>query len=235
MIEMNDISKRYRSGLFETVALHRLSLKVARGEFLAVLGPSGSGKTTLLNAIGLLDPVDEGTYRLDGVDVATLDDAAASRLRAEKIGFVFQRFNLLPDLSVRDNVALPLRYRGIPRKAQRQRVEVALERVGMMARADHLPGSLSGGQQQRVAVARALVGRPALVLADEPTGNLDSVNARRILDLLQDIHAEGATVVMVTHDPGLAVRATRRVHLLDGRVIEGVADGPAPSEASSWR
>lgn len=224
MIEMTDISKRYRAGLFEAIALQGLSVTITRGEFVAVLGPSGSGKTTFLNVAGLLDHYDGGRYVLNGREVSRLDDAAASRLRNEKIGFVFQRFNLLGDLTVRDNVALPLRYRGLSRAERRRRVDEALDRVGMTARADHLPGALSGGQQQRVAVARALVGRPELVLADEPTGNLDSVNARRVMDLLEDIHAEGATVVMVTHDPGLAVRATRRIHLLDGRIVE-VAQG----------
>jgi putative ABC transport system ATP-binding protein len=221
MIDMRSVRKTYRAGLVETEALSDFSLKVAPGEFLAVMGPSGSGKTTFLNVAGLLDLFDEGSYHLDGEDMTAISDARMTRLRSEKIGFIFQSFNLIPDLNVFDNVDLPLRYQGLPPKARTARVEEILGKLGMTARLRHFPQQLSGGQQQRVAIARALAGRPRLLLADEPTGNLDSSAARQILDLLERLNAdEGMTIVMVTHDHELAARAHRKLHILDGRLID---------------
>jgi putative ABC transport system ATP-binding protein len=220
MIRMTDLTKVHRSGLVETLALQRFHLTVSRGEFLAVMGPSGSGKTTFLTIAGLLDTFDGGEYRLDGEDVRRLSDTEASGLRNRTFGFVFQSFNLLPDLDVFENVEVPLRYRGMGRGERRERAEAALERVGLASRLRHRPDELSGGQQQRVAIARALAGSPPIVLADEPTGNLDSLLARQIMDLLEEINAAGTTVVMVTHDPALAARAHRKVHILDGRAID---------------
>ena len=185
------------------------------------MGPSGSGKTTFLNIAGLLDTFDRGRYLLDGVDVAGLNDDQQSRLRNERIGFIFQSFNLIPDLDVYDNVEVPLRYRRLPAGERRDRVEEVLVQMGLTARMRHLPSQLSGGQQQRVAIARALVGRPQLLLADEPTGNLDTIASRQVLDLLEKINAERqTTIVMVTHDPALAARARRKLHVLDGRLID---------------
>ena len=221
MVDMRGLRKVYRAGLVETEALVGFHVSVRRGEFLAVMGPSGSGKTTFLNVAGLLDTYDEGTYRLDGEDVSGLPDAKLTRLRNEKIGFIFQSFNLIPDLDVFDNVDVPLRYRGMPASEREARVEQILGKLGLTARMRHIPAQLSGGQQQRVAIARALVGEPKLLLADEPTGNLDSAAARRILELLDEINTErGATIVMVTHDPEIAARAHRKLHILDGRVID---------------
>ncbi|AUX42605.1 ABC transporter ATP-binding protein [Sorangium cellulosum] len=220
MIRMTNVTKVYRRGLLETHALSGFTLHVARGEFLSVMGPSGSGKTTFLNVAGLLDPFDGGEYLLDGEPMQGLSDARASAIRNRKIGFVFQSFQLIADLDVFDNVEVPLRVRGLGARARRDRVERALADVGLSARLHHLPGELSGGQQQRVAIARALVGEPALLLADEPTGNLDSRSARQILDLLERIHAGGTTIVMTTHDPELAARARRKVHVLDGKLID---------------
>ena len=193
------------------------------------MGPSGSGKTTFLNIAGLLDTFDRGRYLLDGVDVAGLNDDQQSRLRNERIGFIFQSFNLIPDLDVYDNVEVPLRYRRLPAAERRDRVEEVLVQMGLTARMRHLPSQLSGGQQQRVAIARALVGRPQLLLADEPTGNLDTIASRQVLDLLEKINAERqTTIVMVTHDPALAARARRKLHVLDGRLIDPhAAGGPA--------
>ncbi len=228
MLRMQNITKIYRTALIETHALNRFSLEVDAGEFLAVMGPSGSGKTTFLNIVGLLDTFDDGAYHLDGVDVRGLTDREMSRLRNEKVGFIFQTFNLIPDLNVFDNVDVPLRYRGLGRAARRAAIEGALGTVGLSARIEHFPAQLSGGQQQRVAIARALVGRPRLILADEPTGNLDSAMALEIMDLLEAIHAEGTTIIMVTHDPELASRAERQVHLLDGRVIDLQSETPVP-------
>ncbi|MCP4662896.1 MAG: ABC transporter ATP-binding protein [bacterium] len=228
MLRMQNITKIYRTALVETHALSRFHLEVDPGEFLAVMGPSGSGKTTFLNIVGLLDTFSDGTYHLDGADASCLSDREMSRLRNEKIGFIFQTFNLIPDLNVFDNVDVPLRYRGLRRAARRAAIEGALDTVGLSARSEHFPSQLSGGQQQRVAIARALVGRPKLILADEPTGNLDSSMALDIMDLLEEIHAEGTTVIMVTHDPELASRAERQVHLLDGRVIDLRSEAPVP-------
>jgi putative ABC transport system ATP-binding protein len=228
MIRMKNVSKVYRTEHVETHALSGFTVEIQDGEFVAVMGPSGSGKTTFLNIAGLLDAFDQGTYWLDGHDVSRLSDRKMSKLRNEKIGFIFQSFNLIPDLDVRDNVDVPLRYRGLPARARKEAIEQALEVVGLTSRIKHYPAQLSGGQQQRVAVARAVVGQPKLILADEPTGNLDSAMANEIMDLLERINADGTTVVMVTHDPELAARAPRQIHVLDGRMLDLAAEVPAP-------
>ena len=220
MLEMQHISKVYRTELVETHALRDFSLTVAEGEFVAVTGPSGSGKTTFLNIAGLLESFNGGRYVLDGEDVSHLSDDARSKIRNRKIGFIFQSFNLIPDLDVFDNVDVPLRYRRMPKAERRERIEAALEQVGLASRMKHLPAQLSGGQQQRVAIARALAGDPRILLADEPTGNLDSLMARQVLDLVEEINGRGTTIVMVTHDPELARRAHRNVHVLDGAVTD---------------
>jgi len=220
MLKMTGLSKVYRTEVVETHALRAFNLEVREGEFVAVTGPSGSGKTTFLTIAGLLEAATGGSYQLDGVEVGQLNDNARSRIRNEKIGFIFQAFNLIPDLNVADNVEVPLRYRGMKGDERRTRVRNALERVGLGARARHYPAELSGGQQQRVAIARALAGSPRLLLADEPTGNLDSQMARSVMSLLEDLHREGATIVMVTHDPQLAARAQRNVHVVDGQVVD---------------
>jgi putative ABC transport system ATP-binding protein len=220
MLKMQHVSKVYRTQLVETHALRDFSLEVDEGEFVAVTGPSGSGKTTFLNIAGLLESFDSGSYFLDGEDVSRLDDDARSRMRNRKIGFIFQSFNLIPDLDVFDNVDVPLRYRRLPAAERRRRIESALETVGLASRMKHLPAQLSGGQQQRVAIARALAGEPRFLLADEPTGNLDSLMARQVMDLIESINERGATIVMVTHDPELARRAHRNVHVMDGRVSD---------------
>ncbi|MCB1692049.1 MAG: ABC transporter ATP-binding protein [Pseudomonadales bacterium] len=218
MLKMENISKIYRTDLIETSALRNFHLSVDAGEFVAVTGPSGSGKTTFLNIAGLLEQFDEGQYELDGINIAGLDDDACSEIRNAKIGFIFQSFNLIPDLNVFDNVDVPLRYRGFGGAERKRRIERALETVGLSGRVKHLPSQLSGGQQQRVAIARALAGEPRLLLADEPTGNLDSLMARQVMELLEQINEQGTTIIMVTHDAELARRARRNVHVLDGKV-----------------
>ncbi|HRO88814.1 MAG: ABC transporter ATP-binding protein [Chiayiivirga sp.] len=220
MLNMQDVSKIYRTELVETHALRALDLVVKEGEFVAVTGPSGSGKTTFLNIAGLLEEFTSGSYVLDGVDVKGLDDNARSKLRNRKIGFIFQSFNLIPDLNLFDNVDVPLRYRGMGAAERRQRIEKALTDVGLGSRMKHYPAELSGGQQQRAAIARALAGDPRLLLADEPTGNLDSQMARSVMELLEDINARGTTIVMVTHDAELAARAQRNVHIVDGMATD---------------
>ena len=220
MLEMKNIKKTYRTELIETHALEDFSLHVETGEFVSIMGPSGSGKTTFLNVAGLLDTFDSGTYTLDGKDVSRLSDGEMSRIRNQNIGFVFQSFNLIPDLNVFDNVDVPLRYRGLTASDRKRRIEGALELVGLTSRWKHLPSQLSGGQQQRVAIARVLAGDPKLILADEPTGNLDSLMAREIMDLLDQINTRGTTIVMVTHSPECAARASREVHVLDGKVVD---------------
>jgi len=220
MLKMTGLSKVYRTELVETYALRDFNIDVAEGEFVAVTGPSGSGKTTFLTIAGLLEAFTGGSYTIDGIEAAALDDNARSRIRNEKIGFIFQAFNLIPDLNVADNVEVPLRYRGMRAAERHVRVREALERVGLGARARHHPAELSGGQQQRVAIARALAGGPRLLLADEPTGNLDTQMARSVMELLETLHRDGATIVMVTHDPQLAARAQRNVHVIDGRVLD---------------
>jgi putative ABC transport system ATP-binding protein len=220
MLEMRQVSKVYRTELVETHALRALDLHVREGEFVAVTGPSGSGKTTFLNIAGLLETFTGGEYLLDGVDVRGLSDDARSKLRNHKIGFIFQSFNLIPDLNLFDNCDVPLRYRGMNGAERRKRIEEALGQVGLASRMKHFPAELSGGQQQRAAIARALAGTPRLLLADEPTGNLDSQMARGVLELLEDINAKGTTIVMVTHDPELAARAQRNVHIVDGMATD---------------
>jgi putative ABC transport system ATP-binding protein len=226
MLIMKGVSKIYRTDLIETHALRDFSVEISDGDFVAVTGPSGSGKTTLLNIAGLLESFDGGEYELDGVDMHGLNDDDSSEIRNEKIGFIFQSFNLMPDLNLFENVDVPLRYRGFKAAERRLRIEESLERVGLSGRMKHLPSQLSGGQQQRVAIARALAGTPKLLLADEPTGNLDSVMARQVLDLMDDINRAGTTIVMVTHDDELARRAKRNVHVLDGKVDDGAAYQP---------
>ncbi|MCU7376520.1 ABC transporter ATP-binding protein [Paucibacter sp. O1-1] len=224
MLKMTGLAKVYRTEMVETYALRDFNLTVREGEFVAVTGPSGSGKTTFLTIAGLLEAHSSGRYELDGVDVSGLGDAQRSRLRNEKIGFIFQAFNLIGDLNVADNIEVPLRYRGFNSAERALRVRDSLERVGLASRARHYPAELSGGQQQRVAIARALAGGPRLLLADEPTGNLDSQMARSVMELLEELHREGATIVMVTHDPQLAARAQRNVHVIDGQVVDITSD-----------
>ena len=233
MLKMHDVSKIYRTDLIETYALRSFSLEVSAGEFIAVTGPSGSGKTTFLNVAGLLENFDSGTYELDGTDVSRQSDDARSRLRNERIGFIFQSFNLIPDLNVQDNVDVPLRYRRLTGAERRERIGSALDLVGLASRARHMPSQLSGGQQQRVAIARAIAGDPAFLLADEPTGNLDSLMARQVMDLLEQINEMGTTILLVTHDPELARRAQRNVHLVDGQIADFHAYEPRPSAAGT--
>jgi putative ABC transport system ATP-binding protein len=225
---MENITKIYRTGLVETRALREFSLEVHGGEFVTITGPSGSGKTTFLNVAGLLDAFEQGHYWLDGADVSRLSDTQMSRIRNEKIGFIFQSFNLIPDLDVFDNVDVPLRYRGLRAKERKERIERAVSQVGLSSRLHHLPSQLSGGQQQRVAIARVLAGDPKLILADEPTGNLDSGMAREIMDILDDINQRGTSIVMVTHNPEHAARAHRQLHIADGRMVDVERLAPSP-------
>jgi len=234
MMEMRAICKVFRTDLVETHALRPFDLQIGAGEFVAVTGPSGSGKTTFLNLSGLLEEFSGGSYRLHGEEVSNLNDSARARIRNEKLGFVFQGFNLIPDLDVCDNIEAPLHYRGMRAKERRRRVAQSLELVGLTSRVRHLPAQLSGGQQQRVAIARALAGQPRIILADEPTGNLDSVMSGQIMDLLETINASGTTIIMVTHNPELASRAHRRVSIIDGEVVE-LRSGPAVSAAEHER
>ncbi len=219
IVTLNGISKVYRTTDVETHALRDVSLDIAPGDYVAIAGPSGCGKSTLLAILGLLDTPTSGTYTLGERSVAGLRAEERSIIRNEQIGFIFQNFNLIGDLSVEENVELPLIYRGISRGERRRRVAEALARVEMSHRSRHAPAQLSGGQQQRVAVARALAGEPALLLADEPTGNLDTQNGESVMELLDELHAAGSTVVMVTHDTRFAGRATRTIGLLDGRIV----------------
>ena len=219
MLTMKGVSKIYRTDLIETHALRDFSVEIGDGDFVAVTGPSGSGKTTLLNIAGLLESFDDGEYELDGVDMRGLNDDECSELRNEKIGFIFQSFNLMSDLNLFENVDVPLRYRGFRAAERKLRIEESLELVGLSGRMKHLPSQLSGGQQQRVAIARALAGTPKLLLADEPTGNLDSMMARQVLDLMDDINRAGTTIVMVTHSSSHADYARRAINLFDGHVV----------------
>jgi putative ABC transport system ATP-binding protein len=219
LVRMDGVSKIFHTEEVETHALSRIDLEIKAGEFVAITGPSGCGKTTLLSILGLLDSPSEGSYVLAGEPVATLKPAQRARVRSRAIGFIFQSFNLIGDLDVYHNVELPLKYRGMSAPERRALVHEALERVGLLHRIHHYPSQLSGGQQQRVAVARAVAGKPLVLLADEPTGNLDSTNGAQVMELLDELHAGGATIVIVTHDPRYLGRAGRNVFLFDGRLV----------------
>jgi putative ABC transport system ATP-binding protein len=223
MLKLIDVTKRFVSGEIQTTALHGISLEIGAGEFVAVAGPSGCGKSTLLSVIGLLDSVSEGEYWLEGEHVAGRSEVQLNAMRRGRIGFIFQNFNLIEELTVKENVELALEYSDVSRKERTVRVTAILQRLGVEHRASHRPSQLSGGQQQRVAIARALVARPKLLLADEPTGNLDSVHGEEVMSTLGEINAEGTTIVMVTHTPEHAAHARRVIHLLDGRVVEDSA------------
>jgi putative ABC transport system ATP-binding protein len=220
LLKMSGLTKVFLTDEVETHALSSIHLEVKKGEWLSIVGPSGSGKTTLLAILGLLDSPSGGSYLLDGREVGSLSPAERAHVRNRHIGFIFQSFNLIGDLTVAENVELPLTYQGMPAQERKQRVERALERVGMGHRARHLPGQLSGGQQQRVAVARAVAGDPVILLADEPTGNLDSKNGQAVMGLLQELHRSGSTICMVTHDNTHARLASRSVTLFDGQIVE---------------
>jgi putative ABC transport system ATP-binding protein len=220
MIHLDGVTKVFYTDEVETHALETIHLEIKKGEYVSIAGPSGCGKSTLLSLLGLLDSPTEGKYWLDGKQVADLSLSDRARIRNLQIGFIFQSFNLIGDLTVFENVELPLTYRGMKAADRRQRVNEALERVGMAHRARHLPSQLSGGQQQRVAVARAVAGNPLILLADEPTGNLDSKSGEAVMELLRELHRAGATLCMVTHDPRYARHADRTIHLFDGRIVE---------------
>jgi putative ABC transport system ATP-binding protein len=220
LIHLEDVTKVFLTDEIETLALMGITLDIQPGEYVSIAGPSGCGKSTLLSILGLLDTPSKGTYVLNGRPVDQLKHSEQARIRNREIGFIFQSFNLIGDLTVFENVELPLTYRGMGPKERRARVNEALERVGMAHRAKHLPGQLSGGQQQRIAVARALGGNPLILLADEPTGNLDSKNGESVMALLGDLHMQGATICMVTHDPRYAELASRSIHLFDGQIVE---------------
>ncbi len=225
MLSMKNVSKVFRIENIETHALRDFDLEVAEGEFLAVAGPSGSGKTTFLNIAGLLESFTSGEYWLDGIETSKLHDKEMSTIRNTKIGFIFQGFNLLPDLNLFDNVDVPLRYQRLPAAERKERIHACLDTVGLASRMKHLPAQLSGGQQQRVVIARALARQPRFLLADEPTGNLDSTMARQVVELLQQINQQGTTIIMVTHDPELAGMASRRIELMDGRINKPLEQG----------
>lgn len=220
MIRIKDLSKYYRIGDEEVHALDHASLHVAPGEFVGIIGPSGSGKSTLMNIIGCLDVADSGEYLLDGIPIENYSENELAHIRNRKIGFVFQSFNLIPKLTAEENVELPLIYQGIKKEERTERVAAALERVKLGKRANHFPTELSGGQQQRVAIARAIVTRPSLILADEPTGNLDSKTTVEIMDIFHELHDQGNTIVLITHDDSVAAQAGRRVRILDGHLTE---------------
>ncbi len=220
LLRLEGVTKVFATDEMETHALAGIHLEIARGEYVSISGPSGCGKSTLLAILGLLDSPSDGNYELNGERVENIRLSERARIRNREIGFIFQAFNLIGDLSVYENVELPLTYRGMPSAERRTRVHEALERVGMSHRMKHYPAQLSGGQQQRVAVARALAGQPSILLADEPTGNLDSANGEQVMELLKDLHREGATICMVTHDPRYAKLAQRSVTLFDGRIVE---------------
>ena len=230
LIKLDGIKKVFYTDEVETHALSGIHLDIRKGEYVSIAGPSGCGKSTLLSILGLLDSPTEGSFTLNGQPVANLDHAQRARIRNREVGFIFQSFNLIGDLTVFENVELPLTYRGMNAADRRQRVTAALERVGMAHRMKHYPSQLSGGQQQRVAVARALGGRPSILLADEPTGNLDSKNGEAVMELLRELHREGATICMVTHDPRFSRHAERNVHLFDGRIVEESVEGKPATE-----
>jgi putative ABC transport system ATP-binding protein len=221
MLKMRKVSKTYRTDTVETHALREFSLTVDEGEFVSVTGPSGSGKTTFLNIAGMLEELTSGSYELDGRDISKLNDKERSKVRNEKIGFIFQSFNLIPELDIFDNVDVPLRYRGFDTNERSRRIRKCLDMVGLASRMKHYPAQLSGGQQQRVAIARALAGEPRFLLADEPTGNLDTQMADSVLDLLTEINESGTTIIMVTHELALADRAKRNIFVRDGQVSDG--------------
>jgi len=222
MIRLRSVSKTYRMGDVDVQALNGIDLEIARGDYVGVTGPSGSGKTTLMEIVGCLSRPSAGSYELDGRRVDEIDDVALAALRGERIGFVFQTFNLLPRLTAVDNVELPMLYRRVPRRQRRERALDLLDRVGLAGRARHRPSELSGGERQRVAIARALVNRPSVILADEPTGNLDTATGNAIMELIEHLHAEGQTVILVTHDPSIAARVGRTVSLRDGAIESDV-------------
>ena len=228
LISARGLTKTYRLGRVDVPALRGVDVELAAGEFVAITGPSGSGKSTLMHILGCLDTATSGSYAIDGEDVSRLQGKALARVRNRKVGFVFQTFNLMPRLTVEENVALPLKYRGgVPRTERRARALRLLDRLGMTDRVGHRPDELSGGQRQRVAIARALVGEPAILMADEPTGNLDSQAGATVLETFDELHAAGHTIVLVTPDPGVAARAQRIIHIADGRVTAPPAAGPA--------
>ncbi|MCD8004043.1 MAG: ABC transporter ATP-binding protein [Oscillospiraceae bacterium] len=220
MIELNDVSKLYLVGEEEVRALDHASMHIYPGEFVSIIGPSGSGKSTLMNIIGCLDTADAGRYLLDGIPIEDYTENDLARVRNRKIGFVFQNFNLIAKLTAEENVELPLIYQGVKKAERWERVAQALNRVGLEKRAKHLPTELSGGQQQRVAIARAIVTRPSLILADEPTGNLDSKTGEEIMEIFHELHSQGNTIVLITHDDEVARQAARSIHILDGHVTE---------------
>ncbi len=222
MITLNNIKKIFRTEDIETWALQDVNLEVKRGEFVAIMGPSGCGKSTLLNILGLIDTPSEGTYFLDGQDVSTMSEDERTDLRKGKLGFVFQSFNLIDELNVTENVELPLLYMNQSKKERRKKVKEVIERVAMSHRAEHFPSQLSGGQQQRVAIARAVISQPAIILADEPTGNLDSKHGKEVMELLKELHKEGTTIIMVTHSLHDASYAERIVHLFDGKNVSEI-------------
>ena len=223
MLQLDKLSKYYRTEEVETVALNAIDLEIASGEFVAVMGPSGCGKSTLLNIIGMLDTPSEGRYLFRGEDVSDHSESKLAEIRKANIGFIFQSFNLIDELSVRENIELALLYHAIPAAERRERVAQIMEKVGIAHRAKHMPSQLSGGQQQRVAVARAIVGDQSLILADEPTGNLDSAHGREVMEMLQHLNGEGTTIVMVTHSPEHAAHAHRTVQLFDGAIVPATA------------
>ena len=225
VIELDGVTKTYRTGTLEVDALRGVSLTIDEGEYVAVMGPSGSGKSTLMHILGCLDVASGGVYRLAGEDVSTLDETRLAEIRNQRIGFVFQQFNLLPTLTAWRNVELPLVYAGVERHERRERALAALDRVGLSDRTEHRPGELSGGQQQRVATARAIVTDPALVLADEPTGNLDSSSAADVLGLIDELHRAGRTIVLITHEPDVAAAAQRTERIRDGRIVPDAGRG----------
>ena len=220
MIDIHDLCKVYLVGDERVRALDHATLHIYPKEFVSIIGPSGSGKSTLMNIIGCLDVADAGTYRLDNLPIESYTENQLAQIRNRKIGFVFQNFNLIPKLTAEENVELPLIYQKVPRSERVERVKEALERVGLTKRAKHLPTELSGGQQQRVAIARAIVNRPKLILADEPTGALDTKTSQEIMDIFHELHAQGNTIVLITHDPNVAKQASRSIHILDGKITE---------------
>ena len=221
-LEISNLEKIFRTDSVETVALDKVSFTIADGDYVAIMGPSGCGKSTLLNILGLLDNPTSGSYRLDGEEVANLREAERTAWRKGRIGFIFQSFNLIEDMSVRDNIMLPLNNLNLGRDEKNRRVDEAMRRMGISHRSRHYPSQLSGGQQQRVAIARAIVGRPGLILADEPTGNLDSKNGGEVLQILDELHRDGATIIMVTHSQRDASQADYIINLLDGRIVESL-------------